>query len=152
MKFKKTFSAIAIAICYVVLASSCERENEARSSESGEDSHNTGVDCMICHKKDGNGKGIFTVAGTVYDSIQKNIVTGATVRLYSGANATGTLLATIPNDQSGNFYISNTIDFTKDVYVSVKSRSGNIKEMNGKIKTGACTSCHGTTTDVVWVK
>src|SRR6478735_2875906 len=31
-------------------------------------SHNAGQDCMSCHKSGGGGKGIFTVAGTVYQN------------------------------------------------------------------------------------
>lgn len=151
MKFKKLFTLL-IVTCSFALITSCEIENEGKESNSEEDSHNVGNDCLLCHKDGGNGQGIFSVAGTIYDSTQTAVLSGSTVYLYTGPNATGTLLATIPTDGSGNFYTSAKLNLSNGVYAQVKASNGHIKEMGSKIMNGACSSCHGQTTDKIWVK
>lgn len=141
------FSLFLIFFCF-----SCELENENTLSQVDEDSHNSGNDCLLCHKSQGNGEGIFSIAGTVYDSLKQSVYTNARVYVYNGPNTSGVLLFSIPVDQSGNFYTSTKVDFTKDIYVGVKSNNGTMLYMNSKLTAGNCNSCHGKATDYIWVK
>lgn len=58
---------------------------------------------MICHVSGGSDKGWFTVAGTVYDSEQTSVYPNATVKLYTGSNGTGELVATLEVDEKATF-------------------------------------------------
>ncbi|MBI9069573.1 MAG: hypothetical protein JEZ09_19915 [Salinivirgaceae bacterium] len=131
----------------------CEKEgNETKISSYGSsESHNAGQNCMSCHKSGGDGEGWFTLAGTIYDSVQVSTYANATVKLHTGLNGTGTLTATIQADAKGNFYTTEDINFGNGVYVSV---NGNLTTTNMyvPISNGACNSCHGASTDRIWVK
>lgn len=148
---KKIIAAILFSAITLSVVVSCELEEDGEDSNTEESSHNSGADCMLCHKKGGHGEGVFTVAGTVYDSLQTSLVTGATVYLYSDAERTK-LITSAVSDQSGNFYTSASVNFSNPVYTSVKAANGNIKKMNGKIAKGNCNACHGATMNYIWVK
>lgn len=127
----------------LIAGQSCEKEeNEAKiSSFNSDESHRMGENCMNCHKSGGEGEGIFTIAGTVYDATQTSPFPNATVKIYSGSNASGSLLASIEVDKNGNFYTTKGMDFSNKVYTMVESNSG-IKYMQSGISIGACNSCH----------
>jgi hypothetical protein len=114
-------------------------------------SHNMGMNCMQCHKEGGGGVGWFVAAGTVYDSLLVNTYPGATVKLYSGPNGTGTLIHTIEVDTKGNFHTTEAIDYGAGLYPVVV---GNLetKKMGNSISMGQCNSCHGVTTNRIWTR
>ena len=129
-----------------------ENENETKiSTYQSDDSHNTGSNCMSCHKSGGSGEGWFTIAGTVYDSTKSSIYPGSTIKLFSGPNESGTLISSVQVDKNGNFYTTEKIDFQMDLYVSAEGTSS-IHHMITKLPNGQCNSCHGTSTDKIWVK
>jgi mono/diheme cytochrome c family protein len=128
----------------------CENEegNEGeevggQSSASGT-SHNTGKNCMGCHQ--------FTAAGSVYNKALSSAFPGAVVTLTTQANGAGTVLGTFTVNKSGSFYTSSAINFGTGVYPSVTGSSGNVKHMGSAITTGACNSCHGSSTSKVWAE
>ena len=156
MMTKKVFIIITMMISTLLLFESCEKEenegNELMNSSYNEtESHNMGQDCMSCHKQGGDGEGWFVVAGTVYDSLKTSTYPNSTVKLYSGPNGTGTLVATIEVDGLGNFYSTNNIDFGSGLYTSARGNT-TTKHMITSINTGNCNSCHGESVDRIWTK
>ncbi len=131
-----------------LLFTACEKENENEtkiSKNNTDESHNTGKNCMNCHKNGGSGEGWFTVAGSVYGSSLTNPYPNAIVRFTTSAQNTGTLVKSIEVDALGNFFTTETIDFGSGLYVSVLGTSGEVKHMSSKITTGQCNGCHGNT-------
>lgn len=129
-----------------------EGENETKVSRNGgTESHNTGQNCMNCHKTGGSGEGRFTVAGTLYTTDLSTPSPNGVVKLYTDVNGAGQLKATIYVDAKGNFYTTEAIDFSQGLYPVVTGSSGNSQYMPPMISTGACNSCHGTNTTKLWV-
>jgi len=114
-------------------------------------SHNTAKDCQQCHQKGGNGKGWFSVSGTVYDSTMQTVFPNATVYLYDGIDNSAPLIATIEVDSLGNFYTTEEIEFKNGLHVETKGTSLTAK-MGSLIRSGSCNKCHGVTTNRIWVK
>lgn len=114
-------------------------------------SHNSGKNCMTCHTDGGEGKGCFTVAGSVYDSVQNKYAAEGEVKLYTGINGSGTLMTTIQVDGKGNFYTTANVNFMTPLYPSVASILGDTRHMQEGTTTGRCGSCHGISTAQIWV-
>ncbi len=135
--------------------SEINEENESHETKishyNGTESHNMGQACMNCHKQGGSGEGVFNVAATIYDSTMINVFPNATVKLYTGANGSGTLKYTIEVDAKGNFYTTENIDFTNGLYPAVTGTQGT-RYMSSSITTGNCVSCHGNSTGKIWTK
>lgn len=137
----------------LLMTQSCEKNNETKiSKNNGDESHNMGQDCMHCHNSNGKGEGVFMAAGTVYDSLMTSTRKNGTVRLYSGPNQTGNLRATIEVDGKGNFYTTENIDFTGGVFPTITGSSGDIHYMSSTTSIGECNSCHGVTTNKIYVR
>src|SRR5512139_9548 len=111
-------------------------------------SHNAGQDCMSCHRTGGTGRGVFTVAGTVYRS-GGGAQTAATVTIYpQGSN---TAQATMTVDGLGNFWTTQTVaalvpaagqTLVQGVRAVVQPTGGTSAAMLGVITNGSCNSCH----------
>ncbi|MEQ1734331.1 MAG: hypothetical protein ABL940_11710 [Bacteroidia bacterium] len=138
---------IALAI---VAIESCKKETKI-SSTGKTKSHNIGKNCMDCHKKRGDGEGIFTAAGTVYDSVKTNVLPNVTLKLFTGPNGTGDVKYTIPVDGLGNFYTTETISYGSGLYPAIVGAT-TTKFMISSITTGQCNGCHGVTTAKIWAK
>jgi hypothetical protein len=153
INLKISLTVLYSIILMMFLLSGCdENENETVvSSNQGTDSHRMGENCMNCHKSGGEGEGWFVVAGTVYAANLADIQPDGLVKLYTGANGSGTLKATIAVDGKGNFFTTNSIDFTGGLYTTVTSKSGNVSYMNSPVTDGKCNACHGSTTDKIVV-
>ena len=117
----------------------------------GKLSHNAGKDCQSCHQKGGNGKGWFTVSGTVYDTTIVQVFPNSTVRLYEFLDISGVLVATIEVDSLGNFYSTQKVDYKNGLHVEVEGKAITAK-MGSLIHSGSCNKCHGVTTNRIWVK
>jgi hypothetical protein len=152
---KSTFFVLIAAISGSFVFLSCEKEdheNETKiSSFDSTESHKAGQDCMICHKSGGSGEGWFTVAGTLYDSTKMVPFPNANIKLFTGPDGTGTLKMTIQVDGRGNFYTTESIDFEDGLYTLAEGRLG-AQNMHTSFTSGACNSCHGNSTDRIWVK
>lgn len=105
-----------------------------------------GQNCMDCHKQGGDGEGWFTAAGTVYDSADKAPLPNGIVKLYSGRNATGSVVATIQVDAKGNFYTTEKIDFAPGLHPVVSDQATKTVYMADSTTSGSCNSCHGVST------
>lgn len=152
---KTKFSILILSALFVFAA--CEDEehggNETNiSSNFSDDSHKTGQDCMQCHLASGGGEGWFTVAGSVYNKASTDVEPNGIVKLTTESNSGGTVVATVEVDNKGNFYTTATIAFGDGLYVSVQSQGGTTQYMHTKITSGACNSCHGNSTDKIWVE
>ena len=136
-----------------LLMNSCTSESDYKniSDYLSVRSHNMGMNCMNCHNENGTGDGWFEIAGTVYDSSQINTYPGATVKLYTGPNGSGTLVYTIEVDTKGNFHTTEMIDFSGGLHPVVVGNAGS-KSMTSTISIGDCNSCHGNTTNKIWTK
>lgn len=138
-----------IALAFIVMAVmivSCGDDSEIGDDETGlGSSHNTGKNCMSCHSS-------FKLAGSVYNQALTSAYAGAKVKITSEANGAGTVLATLTSDKTGNFRTSSSISFGSGVYVSVEGTSGTVKYMDSAITSGACNSCHGSSTSKAWAE
>jgi len=148
----KAKTIIAVFSLIMVIMLSCEEGNETKISKYNSDaSHNTGQNCMNCHKSGGEGDGVFEVAGTVYESTRTTTYPNATVKFYTGPNGTGNLKYTIQVDALGNFYTTEGISFGSGLYVSVEGDQ-QTNYMQSSLTTGACNSCHGGQTGKIWTE
>ncbi len=113
-------------------------------------SHNAGQDCLSCHKQGGTGasKGIFTVAGTVYNN-NGGAQSSATVTIY--AAGTNNVQATLATDGLGNFWTTQNIaalvpaagqTLVQGVDAGVRPTSGGARCVLGGVSNGSCNSCH----------
>jgi Regulator of chromosome condensation (RCC1) repeat len=111
-------------------------------------SHNAGQDCMACHKTGGTGRGVFTVAGTVYRS-GGGPQTAATVLIYPQGSSTPQ--ATMTVDGLGNFWTTQTVaalvpapgqTLVQGVRAVVQPTGGTSVAMLGVISNGSCNACH----------
>lgn len=142
---RNVFSVLLIGLITLLFA--CEEKEgedvEGQSDISGT-SHNTGKNCFSCHQ--------FTAAGSVYNKALSSGFPGAVVKFTTQANGAGTVLGTFTVNKSGSFYASSTINYGTGIYVSVTGSSGSTKYMSSAITTGACNSCHGSSTSKVWTE
>ncbi|MDA3865299.1 MAG: hypothetical protein PF489_00965 [Salinivirgaceae bacterium] len=148
-----------LIICIITLSlfTACENEDEDEnetviSQNYSDESHNLSQNCMNCHVQGEGGEGWFTVAGSLYEKTQTSGYPNGSVKITSEPNASGTTIKTIEVDSKGNFYTTQTIDFGNGLYVSVYGTNGEEKIMMSKINTGSCNSCHGNTTDKIWLE
>ena len=107
--------------------------------------------CMNCHNAEGDGEGIFSAAGSVYDTTQIAPFPNAKVILYTGANGSGNVVKNIEVDAYGNFYTTESISFENDLFVSVLNPNGTETFMNSPVVNGECNSCHGSSSVRIFV-
>jgi len=106
-------------------------------------SHNTGKNCLSCHK--------FSVGGSVYKKDLASTYPGSVVKLSTQPNGTGTVVASLTTDNGGNIHTSSTISFGTGLYVSATGITGT-KYMSAAITSGACNSCHGSSVPKAWTE
>lgn len=153
---KSSIIYFLLAIC--LLGISCSHYDElmvdGEQSETGEDeSHNTGKNCMSCHNQNGNEAvregGWWNIAGSVFASQNKPADNGF-IQLWSGPNQTGLLMYELPIDKLGNFYTAKIVDFKGGFFPVLLDEDKKLKKQMGTpIQTGACNSCHGSTTNLI---
>ena len=150
---KNQIAFILFVLLFVLGA--CEKEegeNEYLVSENfSEESHNTGQDCMSCHVPGGNADGWFTVAGSVYDPQLEEPVANGVIELTTEPQSAGSIIASIEIDAKGNFYTTEPIIIVDGLYATVESQEGNKEYMLTQVTNGSCNSCHGESTDRIWV-
>ena len=133
-----------------LLLTGCEDENDddehetVISSYDDTESHRAGNNCMSCHVSGGDGEGWFTVAGTVYQTDGTTPYPNTTVKLYTGADASGELVITVEVDGNGNFYTTEAVDWGMGLYPNI-SNDSETRTMSSVVTTGACNSCHSGT-------
>lgn len=143
----------AVSFFLFLFIASCSHYDEImrngkESTYSGK-SHNAGENCMTCHNSGSDLSeavregGWWYVAGTVKGDYGKDI------ELWTGPNRTGELVYSLQIDRSGNFYSAKIIPVNKGVYPTLIKKDGTAKHMSTSTVTGACTSCHGETTDAI---
>jgi cytochrome c553 len=141
-------AAMVIQSCNV---NGCNR-SDMTSSVDSQDGEKMKGDCMQCHGPNGNGRGCFSVGGTIYDITQSQIDTNAVVMLYTQPNGGGQLVATFDVNKSGNFYTTSVINFGSGLYAAVVSKtSKRVEYMTTSTVSGACGSCHGVLNARIWV-
>lgn len=111
-----------------------------------------GQNCMDCHFT-GNNPYVYQVAGTVYKAEDNTSpYANATINLRSGPEVTDELLVTIEVDARGNFYTTESFDFTSGLYPSVVGAAGEAPlHMSNFTISGECNSCHGAATLPIYV-
>jgi mono/diheme cytochrome c family protein len=146
MIFKKILLFCPMLILLLLAGIGCgESEGGNRvniSSYNSTKSHNTGRNCMQCHRNGGEGAGWFTFAGTVYKTDQQSTYPNTTVLLSTAAGGGGKEIKRIAVDARGNFYTTETVNWGSGIYVSVQSPN-ETKYMYGSLGSGACNMCHG---------
>lgn len=148
---KKSFiSWIVLFVFSILIIESCVDSSSTKEPFLTTKSHYFGNACVNCHIKDGAAKSIFTVSGSVLDEKRKGINNKCYVQLYTEPYSKGKLVATIYTDESGNFYSTENIDFSKGLYPTLKGTPGvkeDTKHMRLPIMNGQCTNCHGSMTE-----
>lgn len=146
---RKIFALVPmfVLLAGALVIGSCEKDDD--DNEGGEGSHNAGMDCLACHKSGGEGEGTFRVGGTVYNASNAGL-DGAVVKLYATADRTGTAVATLTSDGSGNFYTKSSVSFGTGLYATITSGTSTAS-MVMPITSGACSSCHGSATPKITV-
>lgn len=151
---KNQIAIFLFSILFILAA--CEKEeneNDYLVSENfSEESHNAGEDCMSCHVPCGNADGWFTVAGTVYDKQLEEPMPNGVIELTTEPQSEGNIIATIEVDAKGNFYTTEAINLAVGLYATVESQDGNKVYMISEVTNGSCNSCHGSSTDKIWVE
>ena len=108
-------------------------------------SHNGGRDCARCHQQGNDGRGCFTVCGTVFKSDLSTPMSDAVMVLFSRdvndwTKITG-VSKPIPVDKTGNFYTTESIDFVGKYPAIIKN--GDTIAMSSPLDaTASCNSCH----------
>ena len=125
----------------------CNQENI--SSAGSDESHNFGVNCMTCHTSGGEGKGCFSVAGSVSNVGLTSPLIAGTIKLYTGANGGGTLKHTIQIDAKGNFHTTESVDYS-GLYAAITGPNGTTNYMSSSLSNGSCNSCHGGSTSKLY--
>lgn len=117
-------------------------DNVAKTGEKR--SHNMGLNCMKCHQDHGPGKGLFSVAGTVYGPDDTPFLLGGTVELRTMAAGGGSVVLSVQVNSLGNFFTTEKAPFPDAfLYVVVKSADGSLtSEMPFTTSSGACNVCH----------
>jgi hypothetical protein len=156
MKRSFYFFSAVLLLSFFLLQTACHREGKSvtmNSINNSSASHNNGQNCMNCHKSggQGGGEGWFVVAGSVFMPDKISLNANGNILLYSGANGSGTLVATIQVDGKGNFYTTDAIDFGNGLYPAIQGATGSLQYMGQVTRTGACNGCHGVSTDRLWV-
>lgn len=120
------------------------------SLSDSERSHNFGQNCMSCHQDRGPGKGLFTVAGSIYATSEEPWTEGATVRMFADRARTQVVLE-VPVDKLGNFYSTESIDMPEaGLFVSVFNADGTKKQdMRSPKISLACNTCHAGSAKVI---
>jgi len=146
------FCLIGILITGLV---SCNKEGcgetvISKTNQTG--SHKTGQNCMNCHQDGEEGEGCFTVAGSVYDSLQMNPQPNGKLVLVIDPAASTTPVAIVEVDAYGNLFTTEGINWGDGLYAIVEGASGDVQVMNDPVISGDCNSCHGSSTGKIWVK
>ena len=79
-----------------------------QSARGGPASHHAGKNCMDCHQKNGDGPGLFTVAGTAFTNLGEPNP-NVTVQLTSQPRGQGDVLLTVEADSAGNFFTTEAV-------------------------------------------
>jgi len=103
---------------------------------------------MQCHKPGGDGEGIFTVAGSVFQLDKSTPNPNGMVYLSALANGREVEVE-LQVDALGNFYTTEPVAFGKGLYPQHKSSKDTLRFMSGTVTNGSCNSCHGRTTFVI---
>jgi len=125
---------------------SCSKEKSGSGSKTSAynstDSHNVGANCMSCHNSGGSNQYWWNIAGTVFKPDSTSLSSNSTIYLFTGVNGSGNLILTLPVDAKGNFYTTNSVNFSAGLYPAVKSASGETRYMQSSTTNGNCNSCH----------
>lgn len=155
---EKTFDTVTFfgIILVAITLHSCAKDSTRVivNSSTSHKSHNLGENCMNCHKSGteaANEGGVFTIAGSVYDTSLTKAYTDATVNMYTGPGGTGILKYSIPVDKKGNFYATGGVSFGTGLYPSVQGVTS-VHHMGSPVMTGACNSCHNVSTGKIWAE
>lgn len=117
-------------------------DDEIKTMEStynDDESHKNGQNCMNCHVAGGEGEGIFTIAGSVYQSDLSNPYPNSTVKLYD--TNLSSIIYTLPVDGLGNFYTTKSIDLSSGCLPQVSDQQL-LKQMASSTTIGSCNGCH----------
>lgn len=133
--------------------SACELGNiRLTSQHNATESHRHGQNCMQCHVSGEEGRGWFEVAGSVYNKSLNSPYVNATIVLTTLPNGGGRELLRIEGDAFGNFYTTQGVPMRQGVYAYVVGNQGNVRYMNEVVRDGQCNSCHGNTTQPIWIE
>ena len=154
-KFNSVLLYTFLLVSSMFIFQSCEKEDEGCDDDNisiaGDDeSHNAGQNCMQCHYDGGEGEGCFVVAGTVYDSLQINTKSSGTIELYTEPNGQGQKVKTVAIDTKGNFFTTDIFNL-EGLYPVAVGTNGSKQYMGSALTSGQCNSCHGVSTNKIWV-
>lgn len=144
---------VTVSFFFLISCGKEENDDETNISHHNETrSHNMGQNCFNCHKKDGSGKGIFTIAGTVYDSAGMVPRPNGWIKFFTHPNGQGDLVKNLQVDAYGNFFTTEIVNITMGVYAVAISEDSTALYMPEPNVSGQCNNCHnGIDVPRVWV-
>ena len=97
---------------------------------------------MQCHQQRGGGRGIYTLAGSLFNSDGTPAANGKVTLYADGAKTQA--VASVDADGLGNFYTTSTLPFPNQaLFVKIESADGQkSKSMPFPTLSGACNVCH----------
>lgn len=134
----------------------CRDDDRARTSLDSDSaistnascSHNAGRECVSCHVAGSGSEAseyAFTIAGSVFTNSSGSTAltnSSAVIRLYTD-NQTTNLVLTLPVDQTGNFYTTQSVPTLSSGLYPVIERNNQVYKMSSQhTTTGNCYSCH----------
>lgn len=146
------FAAMLFWTCQHTVADLTSLKDTFFSRNGSNESRGMDGNCGSCHEhKSGSQK--ITLGGTLFKSDKSTLYkNGGVINLFSQPGGQGTLLKTIQVDNVGNFYSNANYILSTPYYVEVVSAAGDTAYMAQSLANGSCGSCHGKTTDNIFVK
>lgn len=117
-------------------------ENVSHAGEAR--SHNAGENCMHCHQPHGAGRGLFTVAGTLYGPDGRPFAGGAQVLVTTEPFGAGDVLTTVEVDDLGNFFTTAELPLPDQPIAPFATSADGTLSVGMPFPTlsGACNVCH----------
>ncbi len=152
-KLNFVYVCFFLAIGFAIVSCDEEESNKNQISKNfGDKSHHFDQNCMNCHIAGGEGESSFSIAGSIFKDDLSSKAPNGVMKFFSKPNGEGNLVATLEVDDKANFYTTENIDLSKDVYAAAIGKSGKMKFMSTPLTSGSCTSCHGNTTKKLWIE
>lgn len=136
--YKRIITALCFFCTLTFWMISCSKsENDSNISKHNDDkSHNQGQNCMNCHYQEGPGEGWFSVAGSISGAYQDH-----SIRVFDALSQD--LLATVEVDRLGNFYTTESVNFSNGTTIDIIDGQGQVvKAMSTIVNNGQCNLCH----------
>ncbi len=122
-------------------APECSAKLKWAGGNSGNPMMNPGMDCVACHKKEGEGP-LFVAAGTVFGKFDEvDLCEGKSGITVEITDKTGKVFSATTNE-AGNFFVNASAGSIAMPYTAKVKAGGKERAMVSPQSNGSCNSCH----------